>query len=83
MELLFISVAFLPKAPVNFWLCYFGVQEIRTSIKASLHEHSYGFNTKFKVFWSDMGSIAYDEWKRIHTLDEGFGVMQTHVLPKS
>lgn len=54
--------------------------EIRTSVKARLYEHSYGFDAKLKVFRSDVGGITNDEGKRIHALDEGLCVMQTHVL---
>lgn len=53
---------------------------MRTSVKARLYEHSYGFDAKLEVFRSDVGGITHDEGKRIHALDEGLGVMQTHVL---
>lgn len=51
-----------------------------TSIKAGFHKHSNGFHTKLKVLRCDMCSIAHNKRQRLHTLDEGLGVMQTHVL---
>ena len=51
-----------------------------TSVEAGLHKHADGLDTELEVLGRDVSSVAHDEGERLHTLDEGLGVVQAHVL---
>lgn len=56
------------------------VLERLTTIQAGLHKHPDGFHTQLKVVGGDVRGVAHDEGQRLHTLDEGLGVVLTQIL---
>lgn len=51
-----------------------------TSVQAGLHKHTDGSHTQLKVVRGDVSGVPHDEGQRLHTLDEGLGVMLAQIL---